>query len=421
MQTLFYKNNEKHIKYFILFFYCLLLISCAFLFNTPSQIFSGLKTIIEHPDLLMVDYFEVANIGAALLNSGIVMLILLIIVRVQDIDPNGPVVSAIFTVTGFSMFGKNIINVLSIILGVFIYSKIKREKFTKFTVIAFFSTALSPLVTRVGFGSELVFPLNFIFAIASGVLVGFIMPPLANSFVCIHQGYSLYNVGFTSGIIGMIIASLFRAFDRPLDSMYVIYQGPDSKVKLLMYFISVTLIIFKLIKSKLDIHKYKNLINRSGRLVTDFISLDGFDMAILNMGILGLICLIYIEIIGANLNGPIIAAIFTVMGFGSFGKHPKNILPVMIGAIILLKLTGNDLSDVNSILTVFFSTTLAPMSGEFGFFVGIIAGGLHASLVSNLSYLHAGLNLYNNGFSGGFIAAFLVPIITSFRKDNFNE
>jgi Protein of unknown function (DUF1576). len=170
----------------------------------------------------------------------------------------------------------------------------------------------------------LVFPLNFIFAIASGVLVGFIMPPLANSFVCIHQGYSLYNVGFTSGIIGMIIASLFRAFDRPLDSMYVIYQGSDSKVKLLMYFISVTLIIFKLIISKLDIRKYKNLINRSGRLVTDFISLDGFDMAILNMGILGLICLIYIEIIGANLNGPIIAAIFTVMGFGSFGKHPKN-------------------------------------------------------------------------------------------------
>ncbi|TFZ41358.1 DUF1576 domain-containing protein [Soehngenia longivitae] len=421
MQTLFYKKNEKHIKYFILFFYCILLFSSAFMFNTPNQIFSGLKTIIEHPDVLIVDYFEVANIGAALLNSSIVMLILLIIVKVQDIDPNGPVISAIFTVTGFSMFGKNIINVLAIILGVFIYSKIKKEKFAKFTVIAFFSTALSPLVTRVGFGSELIFPFNYIFAAVSGLLVGFIMPPLANSFVRFHQGYSLYNVGFTSGIIGMIIASLFRIFDRPLEPIFVVYQGPDSKIKVLIYFISISMIAFKLIITKLDIHRYKNLIKRSGRLVTDFISLDGFDMAIFNMGILGLICLIYIEIIGANLNGPTIAAIFTVMGFGSFGKHPKNVLPVMLGAIIILKITGSDLSDINSILTVFFSTTLAPLTGEFGFFVGLLAGGLHAALVSNLSYLHAGLNLYNNGFSGGFIAAFLVPIITSFREDKFNE
>jgi hypothetical protein len=41
---------------------------------------------------------------------------------------------------------------------------------------------------------------------------------------------------------------------------------------------------------------------------------------------------------------------------------------------------------------------------------GILAGMLHVSLVSNLSFLHAGMNLYNNGFSGGFIAATLHPL-----------
>jgi len=29
----------------------------------------------------------------------------------------------------------------------------------------------------------------------------------------------------------------------------------------------------------------------------------------------------------------------------------------------------------------------------------------------NVGVLHGGVNLYNNGFSGGFVAAFLVPII----------
>jgi hypothetical protein len=120
MQKLFSKDNEKYLKYIVLFFYSILLIISSFLFNAPSEVFNGLKTKVSHPDLLIVDYFEVANIGAAILNSGIVMLTLLAIVVVQNIDPNGPVISALFTVAGFSMFGKNIINVSSIILGVFI-------------------------------------------------------------------------------------------------------------------------------------------------------------------------------------------------------------------------------------------------------------------------------------------------------------
>lgn len=421
MQKLLYKDNEKYLKYLILFFYSILLILSSFLFNSPSEIFNGLKVIIAHPDLLIVDYFEVANIGSALFNSGLVMIMLLAIVLFQNIDPNGPVISAIFTVAGFSMFGKNIINVLSIILGVYIYSKIKKEKFSKYTVIAFFSTALSPLVTRVGFGSELLVPFNYIFAIVSGLFVGLIMPPLASSFVRFHDGYSLYNIGFTAGIIGMVVASLFKIFDRPLESLSTVYEGPDGKIKIIIYIIIISMILFKFIISRLDFHRYKNLIGRSGRLVTDFVSLDGFDFAIFNMGIVGLICMLYLEIIDATINGPTIAGLFTVVGFGAFGKHPRNILPVMLGTILMLKITGSDLSSIGSVLTVLFSTTLAPIAGEFGVLFGLLAGGLHASLVSNLSYLHAGLNLYNNGFSGGFVAAFLVPIITSFRKEKSDE
>ena len=33
------------------------------------------------------------------------------------------------------------------------------------------------------------------------------------------------------------------------------------------------------------------------------------------------------------------------------------------------------------------------------------------SLVTNVGFLHAGMNLYNNGFSGGFVAALLVPLM----------
>ena len=39
----------------------------------------------------------------------------------------------------------------------------------------------------------------------------------------------------------------------------------------------------------------------------------------------------------------------------------------------------------------------------------------------NIGYLHGGMNLYNNGFAGGLVAAVLVPIIESFRKENDYE
>ncbi|MFN3329246.1 MAG: DUF1576 domain-containing protein, partial [Fervidobacterium pennivorans] len=52
-----------------------------------------------------------------------------------------------------------------------------------------------------------------------------------------------------------------------------------------------------------------------------------------------------------------------------------------------------------------------------------VAGYLHSALVISVGSLHFGMNLYNNGFSGGFVAMFLLPIIEAFRniKNKFLE
>ncbi|HNZ54374.1 MAG TPA: DUF1576 domain-containing protein, partial [bacterium] len=52
----------------------------------------------------------------------------------------------------------------------------------------------------------------------------------------------------------------------------------------------------------------------------------------------------------------------------------------------------------------------------YGPLAGIAAGFFHLSIVMNVIALHGGINLYNNGFSGGFVAAFLVPLIDALRK-----
>ena len=53
----------------------------------------------------------------------------------------------------------------------------------------------------------------------------------------------------------------------------------------------------------------------------------------MNMGVLAVGCWIYAAAVGAPLNGPVIGGIFTVMGFGGFGKTLRNCWPVMAGTI----------------------------------------------------------------------------------------
>ena len=118
---------------------------------------------------------------------------------------------------------------------------------------------------------------------------------------------------------------------------------------------------------------------------------------------------------GGDLNGPTIGGIFTIVGFGATGKHIRNIFPIMLGVCLGGVTKQWKIDDPGPILALLFSTTLAPIAGEFGVIMGILAGFLHSSVALNVGILYGGMNLYNNGFAGGLLAAFMVPVIQSVR------
>jgi hypothetical protein len=122
-------------------------------------------------------------------------------------------------------------------------------------------------------------------------------------------------------------------------------------------------------------------------------------------------------IFGAQLNGIALAGIFTIMGFGSFGKHLKNITPIMIGSSLSAFFNVWDFTCPANTAAILFSTCLAPIAGQFGWHWGIIAGFLHVNVAMFVNEFNGGVNLYNNGFAAGFVAMFMLPLITAFRKD----
>lgn len=99
-----------------------------------------------------------------------------------------------------------------------------------------------------------------------------------------------------------------------------------------------------------------------------------------------------------------------MVGFGAYGKHIRNVIPVLLGVFLVNLINIHDVNATFAILAALFGTTLAPIAGRYGVIAGIVAGALHMSLVTNIGFLHAGMNLYNNGFSGGFIAAIISPL-----------
>ena len=149
---MFNSKDKTDRRYLILFSYALVVLISSFFFNSPGEIFLGMKKIVISPSLVLTDYMELINIGSALFNSGLMMMIVLLILRINKAEIVGPILAAFFTIAGFSLLGKNIYNFWSLFFGVYLYSRFQNDNFKKHLVVALFVSCLGPLVSQVSFG-----------------------------------------------------------------------------------------------------------------------------------------------------------------------------------------------------------------------------------------------------------------------------
>jgi len=399
--------------YKLLYLYPLILILVAFIFQKPVEILLGMKTIFTSSSNLVTDYMEIGGIGAAFFNSGLMTLMSIFLMHKNKVNLTGPAIAAIFTVSGFSFFGKNLYNTIPITFGVYLFSKLEGSKFNTVILPALFGTALGPLVSEITFGFDLPIVKGVIYAYLVGILIGFILPALSQAFLRFHQGFNLYNVGFTAGIIGMFAIGIVRMFNQEINTVDIVSSGNNLPLAIILYTLFISIFLLGFIFNGKSFKGYNKLLMNSGRLIADFIHLYGNTVTLINMGLMGIIGTTYVLLVGGQINGPIVGGILTIVGFSAFGKHPKNTIPIFIGVYSASVLNIYDPKATNSLLAALFGTTLAPIAGHYGFFPGIFAGFCHMAVVANIGYLHGGVNLYNNGFSGGFVAATLVPLLNA--------
>lgn len=387
------------------------------LFLQPfPEMIKGLLTIFVEPDFLITDYVVVGGVGAALVNASLITIMCILIVYFLDMNIDGNTIAALSLMMGFSLFGKNLLNIWAIILGVYIYAKYHRTHLSNYIYVGFYGTSLSPIITQTMQLGNFPFPVRVFFSICVGIVIGFVLPPLAAHLYNTHKGFSLYNAGFAAGIIATVIISLFKSLGVTLESRKLWATGYNMLfAEILLAFFAVWIII-GVILGRNVFRKYWNILKYPGLGGTDFTNSEGFCPTLINMGINGIFSTLFVIAVGAELNGPSIGGIFTIVGFSATGKTLRNITPIMLG-VTLASFCGNwSITDPSAVLALLFSTTLAPIAGQFGVIAGLIAGFLHAAVALNIGIVYGGMNLYNNGFAGGVVAAFLVPIIRSIQN-----
>ena len=393
--------------------YAALLALFGLIMDTPVNILRGLSTIILTEDALITDYVLIAGPGAALVNSALVTAISTLILRRSGEPFNGfsPVVVGLMS--GFSLFGKNFVNIWPILLGTFLYAKSRREPVGKYAPVGLLATALAPVVSYIaldnGWGTPLAGGLV-------GILIGFIMPPLSAYTYKIQNGMNLYNMGFACGLLAMILVPVMSSMGANPTVAHHWAEGYNLHFAIFLGVLCLGLTVAGFFFSGRPAWAawagYRRLLRTTGRAPSDYLRMFGPAPVLINMGVNGLIGMAFILATGGDLNGPTLGGILTIMGFSAFGKHARNITPIMLGVVIGGVFMHFDINQSSVQLALLFGTTLAPISGYFGWPFGIVAGFLHSSVVLHAGTPVEGINLYNNGFSGGLLAIVLYPIIS---------
>lgn len=394
---------------FYLFGIFLFLVSGPFV-NTLE----GFMAIILHPSLLITDYLRVGGLTATLLNAWMLTgLAALLLIKIKA-NFSGVALAGLFTIFGFAFFGKNVVNVIPVWLGFYVLARVKKTSLRQYVGTFLFSSGIAPSVSYVMFGLSIPFYASVPLGILIGLLMGIITPLVVAVVGKFHQGNNLYNTGFGLGFLAMLLTSSLQALSLPVSietSLSYTYHLP------LTYFVLILSLLFiglSLYLKKSLLKSWVSLLQTAGNLPSDYIKLFGVRVTLFNMGTLGLFALLLSLLYRFELSGPVMAGILTLMGFGAYGKHLINISPIIVGVSLATLLPAFSFDQLGVILALLFGTALAPISGRYGPIYGILAGFLVVIVAPLAFQFQGGFDLYNFGFTSGFVAGIVSVIAEQF-------
>ena len=401
-----------------------------------GEMVTGLARILMSPAQLTKDYFAVGSVSGAFLNVSLVGFVCAAMTCLPGAAVNGATIAAYFLTTGFSFWGINFLNIWPFFLGVMVHALVRGESFAKYVNLAMFSTALCPLASEL----LLRYPesgeprgvtlTGVVLMLAVGMLIGFLTPAMAAHSPSVHKGYDLYSAALPGVLLGLFaVAVLYKSLGHAVPEIAATLG--ESHPAVVWGFCAVFFGLCVLAGWQLNGRSfggYADLLRDTGHKA-DFAAKYGAGLAVMNVGVYGLMILAYYIFVNAiqgdalaGFNGVTLGIVFCMVCFGGAGAHPGNVWPIMAGYVAFsfaatLCLGGVFPVNAQAIMVgLCFASGLAPIAGNYGWWAGVLAGGMHYFLVTSIPAIHGGFSLYNGGFTSLLIAVILVPQLETFCK-----
>lgn len=391
------------IIFIFLLTYGLSITLAAFFLASPEKLISGMEEIVRSPSNLITDYVHIAGVGAAFLNSGLVTLSSLFLLRKHKHHFCSLTVSVIMMLSGFSFFGKNIVNSAPIILGCLIYLRIHHSGRQDLLVMGLLSTCLSPIVSTIYCAPDHSAISNKFIALVAGLLIGYTILPIFE-FLKVHtKELNLYNMGFSAGFIGVIgnltTRNILAIKIVPHDLSFEHHHA------LLIFLVALFTLPFLVF-----LYFYKKNIDRSKHLFLDLKKIARFSLY-------GYLAVIFTLLLKVPLSGILVGAILTFAGFSMYNFKFRYFFFPALGVFLTALLLYRDAATTNNIVIILFASTLSPMTRKYGLVTGTLSGALFSLITRNTQYLTAGINLYNCGFAGGITVLLMDFVRVSFYRN----
>src|SRR5699024_10980784 len=125
--------------------------------------------------------------------------------------------------------------------------------------------------------------------------------------------------------------NILRGFSFAPETQSIWGTDMNAPLRWMMLILTFSMILAGYFINGKSFKGYTEIFKESGVLISDFVDIMGFGNTLINMGVVGLIGMLYIELVGGHYNGATLGGLLTMIGFAAFGKQPTNIIPVMLG------------------------------------------------------------------------------------------
>ena len=424
------------LKLFFLFIsWCFII--AAICMPDRANMLSGFGKILTGTCKISTNYFELGGFAATFLNMGFVGLFCTFLCCLPGAKPNNVTTLGVLLTVGFGSWGINPLNMIPTVLGVCLYCLVKKEKLGAMSNAMMYSTGIAPLISDLLFrypGTEYI-GFNWIglgIALFVGLVIGFFLPAGLAHAPNIHKGFDHYSaavpIGFTAFFLRAVLYNVVLGWKiGDLGSLSTLAAPETASWTIINIFCGVVfgLCILLALLMGCKPKDYWQLLKDPGHSVS-FTTKYGNAPFLMNAGVFGLFILLYFNLTGGPATGMTFGIIFCMLATCNSGSHPGNVWPIMVGYVLTSALFGwlyqgegdfaLTVGNQSIMIGLCYANGLSPISGKYGFGVGVLAGGLHYLLVTAVPDLHGGFCLYNGGFTAALICLLFVPQLEKFCK-----